>query len=270
MHRVCRLCALSLMIVLPIPGGSVTNVANCNKVAYLTFDTGHMGVAQLIADVLKRQNVRATFFLANERTQTGGTSLDDHWQTWWQARADEGHAFGSHTFDHVYWIADLPGNRFKMKPSAGPNAGKKTTLTAKQYCVELNRSAQRFTQMTGRTMLPIFRAAGGKTSPALLQAAKTCGYQHVGWASRGFLGDELPSDRYPNAQLLRTSLRSIRDGDILMAHLGIWSRKDPWAPAVLEPLLVGLKEKGFCFRTIDQHPDYQAASKSSQDHLNAR
>jgi hypothetical protein len=26
-----------------------------------------------------------------------------------------------------------------------------------------------------------------------------------------------------------------------VAHLGIWSRKDPWAPAVLEPLITGLK-----------------------------
>jgi hypothetical protein len=40
-----------------------------------------------------------------------------------------------------------------------------------------------------------------------------------------------------------------------LAHLGIWSRKDPWAPAVLEPLIQGLKERGFCFRTLREHPD---------------
>ena len=28
-----------------------------------------------------------------------------------------------------------------------------------------------------------------------------------------------------------------RQSDILLAHLGIWSRQDPWAPAVLEPLI---------------------------------
>ena len=39
-----------------------------------------------------------------------------------------------------------------------------------------------------------------------------------------------------------------------MAHLGIWSRRDPWAPAVLEPLIVGLKQKGFCFKTLKDHP----------------
>jgi peptidoglycan/xylan/chitin deacetylase (PgdA/CDA1 family) len=78
----------------------------------------------------------------------------------------------------------------------------------------------------------------------------------VGWSPAGFLGDELPSERVSNAALLQQALQRIRSGDILLAHLGIWSRKDPWAPAVLEPLIVGLKQKGFCFRTLDAHPDY--------------
>ena len=34
----------------------------CDKPVYLTFDTGHMGVAPLIADVLARHQVKATFF----------------------------------------------------------------------------------------------------------------------------------------------------------------------------------------------------------------
>ena len=56
--------------------------------------------------------------------------------------------------------------------------------------------------------------------------------------------------------LLQKAFKNIRSGDILLAHLGIWSRKDPWAPAVLEPLIVGLKERGFCFRTLREHPRY--------------
>jgi peptidoglycan/xylan/chitin deacetylase (PgdA/CDA1 family) len=77
---------------------------------------------------------------------------------------------------------------------------------------------------------------------------------HVGWAAAGFLGDELPSDRYPNQRLLEQALRNIRGGDVLVAHLGIWSRQDPWAPAVLEPLIVGLKRRGLCFATLREHP----------------
>ena len=57
--------------------------------------------------------------------------------------------------------------------------------------------------------------------------------------------------------LLKKALRDIRAGDILLAHLGIWSRKDPWAPADLEPLIVGLKARGFCFATLREHPAYR-------------
>lgn len=234
---------------------------SCTKPVYLTFDTGHMEIAPLVADVLKRQDVRVTFFLANEKTRTNGSSLDQQWRPWWQARAQEGHDFASHTYDHVYWIADLPNNQFKMRPSAGPNKGKTSIFTGQQYCDELDRSAKRFKEMTGQTMLPLFRAAGGKTSPALLKAAAQCGYQHVGWSAAGFLGDELPSDHYPNQRLLEQALKNIKAGDILVAHLGIWSRKDPWAPTVLEPLIVGLKQNGFCFKTISEHPNYVAYIK---------
>jgi len=232
--------------------------ARCDKPVYLSFDTGHMGVAALVAEVLQRQQVRASFFLANERTLEGGHSLDERWAPWWQARAAEGHVFGSHTWDHDVWLADRPDGRFTLRPTMGPRAGQPRTLTAEAYCAELQRPAERFRAITGQAMAPLFRAPGGKTSPALLQAAQACGWTHVGWSPAGFLGDELPSDRHPNPVLLQQALARIRPGDILLAHLGIWSRQDPWAPAVLEPLIQGLKQRGFCFATLREHPAYQA------------
>ncbi|MFG0231524.1 polysaccharide deacetylase family protein [Achromobacter sp. AONIH1] len=254
-----RAAAACLAALLPALAGAAgpAPAAVCDKPVYLTFDTGHMGVAPLVADVLARHHVKVTFFLANERTLTDGASLDDQWAPWWKARAAEGHAFGSHTYDHVYWQGDLPDGKFRVKPSAGPQTGKVQTWTAQQYCEEIKRSSARFTQMTGHAMLPLYRAPGGKTSPALLKAARECGYEHVGWAQAGFLGDELPSDKFPNARLLEQALRNIKPGDILLAHLGIWSRQDPWAPAVLEPLVEGLQRKGYCFATLDTHPAYK-------------
>ena len=235
----------------------------CSKAVYLTFDTGHMGIAQLVAQVLQKHKVPVTFFAANEATKEGGSSLSDFWAPWWKARADEGHQFASHTFDHMYWLADIRDKatgqvtHFKVKPSAGPRAGQSYVVSADEYRQEIARSAQRLAQITGRKTLPLYRAPGGKTSPALIAAAQQGGFQHVGWAPAGFLGDELPSDRYPNERLLAQALKSIGGGDILLAHLGIWSRQDPWAPAVLEPLIVGLLDKGFCFRTLAEHPAYQ-------------
>jgi peptidoglycan/xylan/chitin deacetylase (PgdA/CDA1 family) len=232
----------------------------CSKPVYLTFDTGHMAVAPLVAEVLNRHAVKVTFFLANERTKDGGSSLDDRWAPWWKARASEGHAFGSHSWNHDVLKGEA-GGRFRLVPTAGERAGQAHELDAAAYCRELARPARRLVEMTGQPMSAIFRAPGGKTSAALLAAAKACGWAHVGWSDAGFLGDELPSDRYPNARLLAQSLNSIRTGDILLAHLGIWSRQDPWAPAVLEPLIVGLKSQGFCFETLREHPSLGDAAR---------
>lgn len=230
------------------------HAAPCDKPVYLTFDTGHMGVAPLVADVLNKHDVKVTFFLADERTQDGGSSLDERWAPWWRARAAEGHAFGSHTMTHLRWLADRPDGGFDMRSDFGPQANQRRAVDAAAYCAELAAPAARFKAMTGQALQPWFRAPGGKTSPALLKAAQACGWSHVGWSDAGFLGDELPSDRHPNAQLLKRALERIRPGDVLLAHLGIWSRQDPWAPAVLEPLVTGLQAKGFCFATLREHP----------------
>ncbi len=237
--------------------GTASAAPACSRPLYLTFDTGHMGVAPLIADVLSRQQVRVTFFAAHEKTREGDGSLGEHWAAWWRARAQEGHAFASHTFDHAYWRADLPGGEFRIRPSSGPQAGADLRWRAQDYCANLDKASARLQQLTGQPPLPLFRAPGGRHSPALLEAARTCGYRHVGWADAGFLGDELPSDKYPNDRLMRQALERIRPGDILMAHLGIWSRQDPWAPAVLEPLIEGLKARGHCFATLREHPAYR-------------
>jgi len=252
------LAALAVALAVAVP--VVHAQAACDKPVYLTFDTGHMGIAPLVADVLKRQNVKVTFFGAAERTQTDGDSLDNHWAPWWKARAAEGHEFASHTYDHVVWRGDEKGveTRFRVRPTAGAFANREFSWSAEQYCANIAKASERLEHITGKKPLPLYRAPAGKTSPKLVATAKACGFEHVGWAPAGFLGDELPSEKYPNDKLLAQALENIRSGDILLAHLGIWSRKDPWAPADLEPLIVGLKERGFCFQTLRQHPDYKA------------
>ena len=114
-----RRCVAALCVALSaLPAAQA---GNCRGTIYLTFDTGHMDVAPLVADMLKRHAVRVTFFAANERTKQGDGSLGEHWADWWKARAAEGHEFASHTFDHVYWRADMPGadQRFRVRLQGG-------------------------------------------------------------------------------------------------------------------------------------------------------
>jgi peptidoglycan-N-acetylmuramic acid deacetylase len=174
-----------------------------------------------------RQQVKATFFLANERTQHRRQQPGRQWAPWWRARAAEGHAFGSHTWDHDSWLADVARRPLRVKPSQGPQAGKARTLDAGSYCAELQRPAQRFQAMTGQPMQALFRAPGGKTSPACwprraAAAGRTwAGRPPASWATN------CPASAPQRPQLLKQALRDIRAGDILVAHLGIWSRRDP-------------------------------------------
>ncbi|MFC5400032.1 polysaccharide deacetylase family protein [Undibacterium jejuense] len=241
---------------------SVTAAGNvdpkvCKATVYLTFDTGSQSQAQLVANTLRQHHIKASFFLANEKTINGDYSLDPNWATYWKSLANEGHAFGTHTFDHVYAVKDLADGRIVVKPQFGAQAGKELIWTPQQYCEELRRVDERFLQLTGHKLDPLWRAPGGKLTPNLLKAGESCGYRHVAWAPAGFSGDELSSEKFSNPVLLKRVLDHLRDGDIFMAHLGIWSRKQAWMPENLEPLITGLEQKGYCFATLREHPAYR-------------
>lgn len=240
----------------------------CKGMLYLTFDTGSQSQAAYIARTLRHHRIKATFFMANEKTVNGDYSLDPSWVSFWKSLVADGHAFGSHTFDHVYVKRDLADGRIEVKPQFGVNAGKLLAWMPRQYCDEIKRVDQRFYMLTGTHLDPFWRAPGGHLTPYTLAAGQACGYAHVAWAEAGFSGDELPSDKWSNQLLLKRMLNHLKDGDIVMAHLGIWSRRDPWAPTVLEPLLNGLEQKGFCFATLREHPLYRSSANNVVTHVN--
>ena len=220
--------------------------AACSSTLFLTIDTGNMEPAEQIAAILRKHQVKATFFLADEKTKRGDTTLDLAWAPFWRSLVADGHKFGSHTWRHFYFRRDLPNGRVAYVPFKG---GEPDSLDQTGVCEELRRVDRRFHEMTGRHLDPLWRAPGGKTTPGVLRMAQACGFRHVGWTPHGFLGDELSSQAFPNRRLLERSLRSIGKNEILVMHLGIWSRRDAYWP-MLDPLLTGLKKKGYCFAPL--------------------
>ncbi len=222
--------------------------APCTGTVYLTFDTGTMSQAENIARILKQEQVKATFFLANEKTFRNDHALDDSWREYWRARVNEGHAFGNHTFRHVYFKRDLAGAGIEATVDYG---GPKIMLDEPAFCAELRQVDKRFQALTGARLSGLWRAPGGHVTNQAIRWAAACGYPvHVHWDAAGFIGDELDSDRHPNAKLLAQALERIRPGTVTMMHLGIRSRKEPLAP-ILEPLVQKLKARGYCFATLD-------------------
>lgn len=223
--------------------------AVCGQPVYLTLETGHMGIAGPIADILRRQQVRATFFAAQDPTQSHDGSLGNTWGTWWKSMAGQGHEFASLTYDHVVWQSDLPGYKpnFRVKVMSGTFAGREFTYDPQKYCAQIERAARRLEDFTEKKSLPLVRAPSGRVSQRVVDAANSCGYSVVGWARSGYLDVTTP---------LSNMINAIKEGDILNATLGSQSRNDGWLLANLEPLIIGLKGRGLCFETLRKHPAY--------------
>jgi peptidoglycan/xylan/chitin deacetylase (PgdA/CDA1 family) len=221
----------------------------CVGTLYLTIDTGWSREAEMIAEALQRHRVLATLFVAHEPTHRGDRQLDAGWGEFWRARAAEGHAFASHTWRHWYFRADAgPG---QVHYASRRNEGAEI-LDQPGLCAELARPVDALKRLAPQArILPLWRAPGGIITPNAVRMAAACGLRHQGWTRNGFLGDELDSAQQPNAALLRRNLANIRDGEVLVMHWGVRSRREPFG-LVMDPLLAGLKERGFCFATLPE------------------
>lgn len=218
----------------------------CDGHVYLTFDTGNMSQAELIARILKEEAVSATFFLANERTARDDRALDAGWRDYWRARVAEGHVFANHTWSHLYQRRDLGDGKL----IAANEHGREITLDRAGFCAELTHVESAFRALTGVGLSGQWRAPGGRTTQQSLRWAASCGYPvHVHWSDAGYVGDDWPSDKHSNQALLERALKQIGAGDIVLMHLGVWSRKEPLAP-ILKPLIQGLKARKLCFATL--------------------
>jgi peptidoglycan/xylan/chitin deacetylase (PgdA/CDA1 family) len=244
------LCGLLAFCAVLAPAHAADTPAACANPVYLTVDPATMDFAPRVADILRRQQVKVTFWVSNQRTQNGEGSLGNLWGGWWKLVGQQGHEFASQTYDHVYWRGDLPGYKtsFRIKPTTGSMAGREFTYDAARYCEQIERAARRMEDFTGRKSLPVFHAPGSSTSSKLLASARACGYVHVGIAKAGLLG---------KGASLNAALAGVRSGDVLLLDLNAAPKAEPWAVANLEPLLVGLKERGMCFATLRQHPGLQ-------------
>ncbi len=214
---------------------------------YLTIDTGWGREAEQIADILRRRGVRATLFVANEPTVRGDRSLGPAWAAFWRARAAEGHVFASHTDRHWYFRGDpSPGQvRYVSRQREG-----EAVLDQAALCAELSRPIERLREAAPEaTILPLWRAPGGITTPNAIRMAASCGLRHQGWTAHGFLGDELDSMAHPNRALRDRALRNVRDGEVLVMHWGVRSRREPYA-GVLDEVIGGLQARGFCFAPL--------------------
>ncbi|MBY0331321.1 MAG: polysaccharide deacetylase family protein [Acetobacteraceae bacterium] len=247
MTRRSRRALLGAALGLPWPALAQRPAGACAGPVFLTIDTGWAREAEQIAEILRRRGVRATLFIADEKTHRGDTSLSEGWAPFWRARAAEGHVFASHTWRHWYFGGDPAPGRVRYASRQGAGA---EVLDGPSLCAELARPVARLREMVpGAVVLPLWRAPGGITTPNAVAMAAACGLRHQGWTANGFWGDELDAAAHPNAVLARRAIERTRPGEVVVIHWGVRSRRDPFA-AVLEGVIEGLQARGLCFAPL--------------------
>lgn len=82
---------------------SKTTASNGKSIAYLTFDDGPSNITNSVLDILKKYNVKATFFVINSGSYN---------KTTLQREVNEGHTIGLHAYDHNYAIAYKDDNSY--------------------------------------------------------------------------------------------------------------------------------------------------------------
>lgn len=82
---------------------SKTTPSNGKSIAYLTFDDGPSSITHSVLDILKKYNVKATFFVINSGNYNKATL---------QREVNEGHTIGLHAYDHNYAVAYKDDNSY--------------------------------------------------------------------------------------------------------------------------------------------------------------
>lgn len=198
----------------------VRNGSRGKKVIALTFDDGpHPKETLQVLDVLKKYDVKATFFIAGKHA---------NWYTAPLLRTNkEGHEIGNHTFNH-------------------PDISK---LSSSQIEDEILKCEETLVKLTGkkpRLFRPPFGSYNEKT---LSSIAQKLGYKIILWNTV-----DAKDWKNPGAnKIADTIINNVKNGDIILLHdYGTDNTVE-----ALDILIPTMQKKGFKFVTVSELIDNQ-------------
>ncbi|WP_129021702.1 polysaccharide deacetylase family protein [Edaphocola flava] len=177
------------------------------KPVALTFDDGPHECTPAILDILKQEQVPATFFVIGKNIAGKEALL--------QRMASEGHLIGNHSFSHSVHF-DWQSTR--------------------QMKADIQQCSDAITAVTG-TAPTIFRPPFGVTNPNLARAIQGLNLVSVGWTIRSM--DTVAKDA---DALLQKILKQVKSNSTVLLH-----DRCPITVQILPELIRNLKERGYTF-----------------------
>lgn len=189
-----------------------------DKIVALTFDDGPDDrFTPEVLNVLKKNQIRATFFLLSSRVEKYPSVA--------KRIKDEGHVIGNHT----YWHPDLTQhgiNRFKW---------------------ELEQAENKINDTIGLTT-NLFRAPYGAMDDKMVQELGNLGYKGIGWSVDSEDWKSLPKDK-----IMKNVLNEIHPGAIILMHsAGHWTQDLSGTVEALDEIIPYLKKRGYHFVTVPE------------------
>ncbi len=181
------------------------------KVA-LTFDDGPTEFTSLALDILKKNNVKATFFCIGKQIEK--------YPEIFNRIIEEGHLVGNHSYSH--------SNKFGF-------------LKTNQVIKEIRKTDQLIFEGTGKKAL-FFRPPVGVTNPRIHRAIQKTEHDVIGWSIRS-----LDTATKNEAKILKRIHRKLHPGGVVLLH--DTSHK---SIQVLKNLLNSLSEKQYEVVLVDE------------------
>ncbi|MGL4772108.1 MAG: delta-lactam-biosynthetic de-N-acetylase [Clostridium sp.] len=186
------------------------------KVLYLTMDEGYEnGYTSEILDILKRNNVKATFFVTSPYIKSNPELI--------KRMVSEGHIVGNHSKNHP------------SMPSV--------TSDQTKFNNELNDVEKLYKDLTGKNMPKYFRPPMGEYSEKSMAMTKNLGYKTVFWS---FAYNDWDVDKQPDKGYAKQKiLDGLHPGAVLLLHAVSKTNTE-----ILEEVIKEARAKGYEFELL--------------------
>ncbi|MEX2336687.1 MAG: polysaccharide deacetylase family protein [Fulvivirga sp.] len=184
---------------------------SANKIA-ITFDDGPATYTWQVLDVLRKYDVKASFFCIGKNMDVRPdvvTRLDQ-----------EGHLVANHSWSHSHWFSFF---------------GKKRII------VEMEKTNELIKKLTGHEN-KFFRPPYGVTNPAIARAVMNTGMKVIGWNLRSFDTTGAKPEK-----VIKRVLSRLRPGSVLLLHDNLENTAE-----ILEAILKYAKKKEYKCVRVDR------------------
>ena len=186
-----------------------------NKNIYLTFDSGYeAGYTEKILQVLKENNVKATFFITSHYLNTASELVEK--------MINEGHIIGNHTVNH------------KSMPNIGNEEIEKEVMQLHQAVFEKFNYEMKY-----------IRPPKGEFNERTLKECEKLGYKTVMWSFAYCDWDENKQPFIKEAQ--QKIIDNLHPGEIMLLHSNSKTNAD-----ILDSIIKETINKGYIFKSLEE------------------